>query len=52
MKFLYFLLATIVIALVAFESKQSIKFPTIKIDVNASGMVYGSIDDGEVVILL
>ena len=52
MKFFYLLLILIVITLIAIETKQSVKLPSINIDANASGMIYGSIGDGEIIILL
>lgn len=50
MKFLYFLLATVVIVLVAVETKSIVKLPTVRIHVNTSGVVFACVD-GEDIIL-
>ncbi len=51
MKFLYFLLATVVIALVIFEAKSMVKMPNVEIYVSPSGMVFASVDDDKVIVL-
>ena len=51
MKFLYFLLAIVVIVLVAIETKPMNKIPTVKIHTNSNGAVFASIEGEEAILI-
>lgn len=51
MKFLYFILAIVVIVLIIIEAKSMVKMPNVEIHVSPSGMVFASVDDDKVIVL-
>lgn len=50
MKFLYFLLAIVVIALITIEANSMVKIPNVEIHTAPSGMVYAYVGDRVIVL--